>query len=263
MYRAVARRKLQSLLLACYRYALGTGLLSTRYGAAVFEAAYWWYKLRIEARDTDLLRAYVGDGGNVIDVGANIGFFTLKFASWVGASGRVFAIEPEPNNFARLSERVRREGYSSRVCLAEAAAAEGPGELRLAVNPGNPMDHRLADEGLSVRAITLDDLCAGAGWPTICLVKIDVQGAEARVIGGARQLLTCSSPAIFVEIEASSAPGAENGTLLIDDLASLGYTPHTLEEGGARRIDGTDHAIALARRSGYIDFLFLKTMEAG
>lgn len=255
------RRKVQLLLLAIYRYALATGVLSTRIGKAAFEFAYSRYKALVEAGEVDLLRAHVVEGGVVIDVGANIGFFALKFAAWAGASGRVFAIEPEQGNFDRLSHRVKRQGYSSRVSLIQAAAAEKSGELRLAINPINPMDHRLSADGTPVRAITIDDLCASQGWPAVCLIKIDVQGAEGRVIAGALETLNRFSPALYIEIEESSVPGAEPGALLIDDLASLGYLPYTLEKDGAKRVVETDAAIRIVKMHGYADFLFLKKKE--
>ena len=255
------KRIIQEMLLASYRFALATGILSTRLGRATFEFAYSRYKVLLEAGEVELLHAHVVEGGTVIDVGANIGFFTLKFAAWVGASGRVFSIEPEQENFDRLSHRVKRQGYLPRVSLIQAAAAEKSGELRLAINPVNPMDHRLSKDGTRVKAITLDGLCASEGWPQVCLVKIDVQGAESRVIAGAIETLKRCSPALYVEIEASRVPGAEPGALLIDDLASLGYRPCTLRKDGARLVEGTDAAIAIVKMNGYADFLFLKTKE--
>ena len=48
----------------------------------------------------------------------------------------------------------------------------------------------------------------------------------------------------------------------MDDLASLGYRPYTLEKDGAKRVEGTDAAIVIVKMNGYADFLFLKTKEA-
>ncbi|MEK6208836.1 MAG: FkbM family methyltransferase [Pseudomonadota bacterium] len=252
------RREFQGLLIALYRRTLATGILSTRLGKAAFEFAYLTYKALVEAGKVDLLHAHIVEGGIVIDVGANIGFFTLKFARWVGAAGHVFAIEPEQENFDRLSHRVNRQGFSSRVSMIRAVAAEKSGELKLAVNPTNPADHRLSDNGIPVRAIMIDDLCASTGWPAVCLIKIDVQGAEDRVVAGALETLKRFSPALYIEIEETSSAEAENGATLIDRLASLGYLAHTLEKDGAKRVTGTDAAMSIVRANGYADFLFLK-----
>ena len=67
---------------------------------SVFEACYEIYKRLIEAPHA--LRAHVQPGTIVVDVGANVGFFTRYFAEWTGADGRVLAIEPEQQNFERL-----------------------------------------------------------------------------------------------------------------------------------------------------------------
>ena len=255
------RRELQGLLIALYRRAFATGILSTRPGKAAFEFAYLAYKTLLEAGEADLLHVHVAKGGTVIDVGANIGFFTLKFARWVGADGHVFAIEPEQDNFDRLSHRVNRRGVSSRVLMIRAAAAEKSGELKLAVNPTNPADHRLSDDGIAVRAITIDDLCASAGWPAVCLIKIDVQGAEDRVVAGALETLKRFSPALYIEIEEPRVAAAEDGATLIDRLASLDYVAHTFENSGAKRVTGTAAAMSIVRANGYADFLFLKSKK--
>jgi hypothetical protein len=142
--------------------------------------------------------------------------------------------------------------------MIRAVAAEKSGELKLAVNPTNLADHRLSDNGIPVRAITIDDLCASTGWPAVCLIKIDVQGAEGRVVAGALETLKRFSPALYIEIEETSAAEVEDGATLIDRLASLGYLAHTLEKDGARRVTGTDAAMSIVRANGYADFLFLK-----
>jgi len=252
------KRIIQKLLLQSYRFALATGILSTSLGRAAFEFAYSSYKVIFEAGEVGLLSAYVVEGGTVIDVGANIGFFTLKFAAWVGDSGRVFSIEPEQKNFDRLSQRVKQHGYISRVSLVQAAAAEKSGELRLAINQDNPMDHRLSDRGVSVRAITIDELCALNDWPEVCFVKIDVQGAEGRVIAGAIETIKRFSPALFVEIEEGNVKSDIPGALFWDELTSFGYWPYILEKNGPKRFENIHAMFTFVKVNGYADCLFLK-----
>ena len=252
------KRKIQGLLLATYRCALATGILSTRLGSATFEFAYLKYKALFEAGEVNLLRGYVAEGGTVIDVGANIGFFTLNFAAWVGASGQVFAIEPAQDNLERLSYRIKRHGYTQRIILIHAAAADKFGELRLAMNPVNPMDHRLSESGTPVKAITIDGLCELNDWPPVCLIKIDVQGAEGRVIAGAIETIKRFGPALFVEIEDTSVSDYSPGALFLDELTSLGYWPYILRKKGAERVQDINAAITIVKMNGYADFLFLK-----
>src|SRR5437868_9451316 len=105
-------RLIQRGLLRAYSAVRRTGLFDSGPGRDAFEGAYWAYKSLIEARDLGALGAFVAKGSTVVDVGANIGFFTLRFAEWVGPDGRVVAIEPESRNFDCLWARVARRGLA-------------------------------------------------------------------------------------------------------------------------------------------------------
>ena len=74
----------------------------------LFLAVYGIYKRYFEAGPIDRLQEFVPPGSLVIDVGANVGFFSLRFARWVGAEGKVIAIEPEERNCNNLVEAVAR-----------------------------------------------------------------------------------------------------------------------------------------------------------
>ena len=81
----------------------------------VFLTLYPIYKQYFEAGPIDQLREFVPDGSLVIDVGANIGFFSLRFAEWVGDGGKVIAIEPEDQNYENLISALKRAGLGDRV----------------------------------------------------------------------------------------------------------------------------------------------------
>lgn len=250
------KRLIQSTLLAGYRGLRRSGLLATPIGKAVASRGYGAYKAWLE-RDARHLRAWVPPGATVIDVGANVGFFTLKFGRWVGPGGRVIALEPEPANHAALVRAVDKAGLAPRVDVLRAAAAEGPGELLLTLNPDNPADHRLGDSGIAVPALRLDDLLAERHWPAVTLVKIDVQGAESRVLAGAAETLRRLRPGVFIEIDDGALRAAgSSADELIDRLAGHGYGMYALGQGGARAL-GRGEARARCRQLGYADFLFL------
>src|SRR5882757_11076400 len=75
-----------------------------------FLALYPLYKKYFEAGPIDRLREFVPSGSLVIDVGANVGFFSVRFAEWVGDGGKVISIEPEDRNYDSLVWALRREG---------------------------------------------------------------------------------------------------------------------------------------------------------
>ena len=255
------KRIIQQLLLQSYRITSWTGILSTGLGRAIFEFTYFRYKAFFEAGEVELLSAYVVEGGTVIDVGANIGFFTLKFAKWVGDSGRVYSIEPEEKNFDRLSQRVHDNNYKSRVTLVKAAAAEKSGKAMLAINLDNPMDHRLSDSGAPVKAITIDELSAYYDLQKLCLIKIDVQGAEDRVIAGALETIKKFSPVLFVEIEEDSICADSREFIFWEKLIYFGYWPYILEKNGPKRFDNIYGMLTFVKENGYADCLFIKSKD--
>ena len=217
------------MLLALFTTVRRTGVLDTSAGRWVLDRAYEGYKRVIEARNVEQLGRYVIPGTVVVDVGANIGFFTDRFARWVGPGGRVLAIEPEAVNFTRLQRRIMSGGFPDRVELVRAAACDRTETVLLNINPDHPGDHRLSNRGVPVRGLTLDELIADHGWRTVSLIKIDVQGAEMRVLTGARELLNRFRPALFVEIDdAALRAYTSSAAALIELLTALGYKPHRL-----------------------------------
>lgn len=250
--------RFQNLLLAAYRALLRTGLLETRPGYAAFERVYDLYKSALEASSLRHVRDYVRPGSRIVDVGAHVGFFTQRFATWVGPEGHVIALEPEPVNFGRLVRRLRRSGLASRVEAVNAAAVESSGDYFLRVDPWHPGDHQLATSGLPVPGVALDRLVEHDDrWP-VSLMKIDVQGAETRVLTGAAETVRRFRPSLLVEVDdarlrkqGSSAEG------LLGLLASLGYTPQHLSRSGLSRVLGITEAVDIAGGGGrYADFLF-------
>lgn len=145
-----------------------------------------------EPFETLLVQRLVSPGDTVVDVGANIGYYTLQFARLVGATGRVVAFEPDPHNFALLEENVWQNGYRN-VTLVRAAVAARSGGVRLHLNAANRGDHRIyaSDPGrpaIDVEAVALDEYFADHAG-RLDLVKIDVQGAETGVFAGMRRLV--------------------------------------------------------------------------
>lgn len=145
-----------------------------------------------EPFETLLVQRLVSPGDTVVDVGANIGYYTLQFARLVGETGQVFAFEPDPRNFALLEQNVWQNGYRN-VTLVRAAVTARPGSVRLHLNADNRGDHRIyasepGRQAIDVEAVALDDYFSEK-CGRLDLVKIDVQGAEAGVFLGMRGLV--------------------------------------------------------------------------
>lgn len=252
---------LQRALIRLHSGAQRAGLLSTGPGRAVFEHAYGFYKAWIEAGAVEQLRTLAQPGSTVIDVGANIGFFTRRFARWVGPEGRVIALEPEAENFERLTLALTKDGVANRVDALLAAAGETDGTVWLRINPQHPGDHRLAQRGethgQAVPMVRLDDLLAARGWPPVSLIKVDVQGAEERVLAGAARTLAISRPAWFVEVDdAHLRAMGSSAQALVERFTKHGYTARRITRKGITPPLSPAEVLADLPAGSYEDLLF-------
>lgn len=253
------RSRLQAGLIRTYQLIDATGLLSTTFGEWAFRSAYTGYKRFIEAGHLWPLRPLVSPGTSVIDVGANLGFFTLEFARWVRDGGKVIAIEPEAVNYGRLCRAVAGAGMTHLVDTVQAAAAETSGEVGLIVNRRHPGDHRIGDSGVRVPAVTIDDLLAARGWPRVSLVKIDVQGSESRVLAGADETLRSLHPALFIEVcDEALQMSRSSAERLLGGLYDRGYSAYRTAREGIVGPMTDSQALGETRKEHYVDLLFLR-----
>jgi FkbM family methyltransferase len=150
-----------------------------------------------ELNETLLFRAHIRRGSTVVDIGANIGYYTLLSARAVGWRGRVIAVEPDPDNAALLRENVRRNRLRN-VTVLEAAAWRETTRLKLRRDPVNTGDSRIVSgaQGYDVPAVALDERL---GDLPVSLVKIDAQGTDHVALEGLRQTLARCGPVVFTE----------------------------------------------------------------
>lgn len=246
--------RLQRWLLSAYKLACRTGVLSTRPGRAAFLLAYDRYKSIWDAAYLPVLAKLARPGTTVIDVGANVGFYTRRFAEWIRPGGEVIAIEPEELNVESLRRVIGRYGLVN-VKVVQAVASEQSETLRLQPNPYHPADHRIAETGVEVTAISIDDLLRESGWPAVSLVKIDVQGAEERVLRGATRMLEQVRPPMFIEIDdAALREMGSSAQSVLNSLASYRYEIQRVVEG--QRVRATERDIlSLCQQGAYVDLL--------
>jgi FkbM family methyltransferase len=173
----------------------------------------------------------LGAGSVFVDVGANMGVFSLRAAARVGPAGRVHAVEASARNAALLRRSIAENGFEN-VTLHHVAASDRAGELAVLDNAldTNSRVATAAGEGERTRAVRLDDLL-GPLLTRLDLVKIDVEGYEIAAIEGFRSTLARLQPPLVVEVNPATLALAGH-----DDAAAL---PRLLEELGyvARPID--------------------------
>ncbi len=145
-----------------------------------------------EPNETSWFLKRVRQGAVVVDVGANVGYYTLIAGKIVGAEGRVYAFEPDPVAFSILERNVRLNGLTN-VVLEQKAASNEAGSIRLYLSKENRGDHRIFDPGesrqsIEIEAVALDDYFDGRE-SRVDFVKVDTQGAEAVIVDGLDRLI--------------------------------------------------------------------------
>lgn len=191
---------------------------------------------RLERAPLEMFLARICRGMVVWDVGANVGLYSIPAARAAGTEGRVVAFEPIPRNVAYLRRHVELNGLSQ-VTIVEAAVVEQSGTV--ALMPGDsPSEARVCVGGpWLVRGVSLDDWQRSTGAALPALVKIDVEGAEDRVLAGAAGVLGRARPALFLSLHGDRQRAACR-TL----LTSWGYSVASLEPG--RTVDETSEWLA-------------------
>ena len=244
----------QSSALFAYKLAKSSGFLSTNIGHKISTNAYFLYKKLYEPKLDNLL-AMVPKNSTIIDVGANVGFLTLKFSRWVSNNGRVIAIEPEPLNIKTLTQ-ILKDKRIVNVDVINGAAAEKEGTLFLNIHPLNPADHRISENGFPIKAFTIDGLLEASGRLPVSLIKIDVQGAELRVLEGAKKTIAKYRPIILIEIHDEALISAGySAQSLIDILTSNSYELWDDQLNQSRPFSSKDHI--LREKVGYADYIFI------
>ena len=185
-----------------------------------------------------LLRGH-GDG-LFVDVGANFGWFTGLFSLLAGERGQVVAIEPEPQNFALLSENVRMNGLRN-VSLHAVPVGEKPKAvtMRLA-SRGNPGRHSIDEQvdgaAGATQLVTLDELLQP--WPgRIALLKMDIEGYEIDALRGATATLARCDRVLVEYSPALLKRFGREPAEFFDLIRQAGLEFHVDRDGGLHRLD--------------------------
>jgi FkbM family methyltransferase len=208
-----------------------------------------------------LLRRILRPGDTFVDVGANFGALSVAAANLIGPGGSVICFEPVPANFARLTKNLK-QSMATKVTLvldpraigAERGAVEmhlnfwdGCHTIDATVNMGSRTGSLMVDQ------VTLDEALQHHQVQHVHVLKVDVEGAELRVLAGASGLLRAGRiDAIVLEVCDPSEPGkADNAKQVAGLLEGAGFTGHQIGGAGLNAWDWRSH---LARQ----DVLFTR-----
>jgi FkbM family methyltransferase len=211
-----------------------------------------------------VLDRYAKPGMSVVDIGANIGCFTMLLASLVGPSGLVVAVEPNSEN-VKLLEASRRANGFQQVLVLQAAAGRQTGLLMLNISYSNGMTGELPD---NLEAIFASNPVPSFALDVILpkdkhfnLVKIDVEGAELNALIGLSETIDRDRPVIVSEFSPGMLPGISrcSGPEYLRFLIDKGYRIGVIAQDGSEKRfrDDVDAVMGAYSHSGvdHIDII--------
>lgn len=144
-------------------------------------------------------------GSRVVEVGANLGYYTVTMAGAVGASGSITALEANPRLAGMVERSLNLNGFAQRSKVVPKAALDQPGAIDFVVSRSNSgggfvtlWDHMPYEDGqvLKIEAVRIDDLDPGR----VDMIRIDAEGSEAFILRGAEATLK-ANPEIVICME--------------------------------------------------------------
>jgi len=224
--------------------------------------ALWFWKLRIlEYEVIGLLPRLCSPGMKILDIGANIGLYTLLFAKYAGPAGQVWAFEPDQRNADTLQRNLRLNGHENVSVDTRAVGAEST-KGRLFLSDSHQGDHRMFDgdesrDAIDIDVVAIDDMFQNG--ESIDLVKIDVQGAEEMVLAGMQEVMSRSRAlTLIVEIgeDEFAAPGCSAASTM-SRLDALGFSLAYVDTKSAEivPVDSSNEFLAALHGRQYLNLL--------
>lgn len=225
----------QHALVTVYRFVSARLNLHGTVLGKSYRRLYFTYKNIVDRHLLATARKLAKPDTLVVDVGANIGFFSVALARHANVS--VLAFEPDQQNYQTLSKVAAERRLAGRIHPFMLALSDKTGTGSLYLSDLAPTDHKLinsrSSRAVEIEIARLDDFLArhpDLAKTSVSLIKIDVQGAELLVLRGMQQTLAANShPPILIEyspddlIHAGATPRE-----FFDAFLALGYVPHTL-----------------------------------
>jgi len=203
----------------------------------------------------------IGRGMTVLDLGAHIGYYTLIAAKLVGPEGKVFAFEPEPQNFSLLERNVALNGYKN-VTLVQKAVSDKTGIAEFYLDTES-WGHSLSPIGRSKESISVSVICIDEFIPegtAVDVIKINIEGAEGRAVRGMERLLTKGdTKVIMIDFHLEGIEGQNSSPKEIwDKLTDFGFEMYDIQDDETRRIDFKQALQMANKRNGGIHLLCLR-----
>ena len=190
-----------------------------------------------EKGTTRVFTELVKEGMNVVDIGANVGYYTLLAARRVGPHGKVYAFEPGPQDFKLLTGNLQLNGYENVIAIQKAVSNE-TGTASFFLSPRGSTAHSLlpsrdySKETIAIETVTLDEFFEKARSPAIQVIKMDIEGWEIEALDGMRRTIIGNNQlTMIVEfIPWLLLSRGMSALALTDKLMELGFTISVVDE---------------------------------
>jgi FkbM family methyltransferase len=188
-----------------------------------------------EPEETKTLKSLVSRGFISMDVGANVGEYSLRLARLTGETGHVHSFEPSPECFEVLSQNVSRNGLGERVHIHKIALSDYCGTAVLQMDRDGARNTiapnaRLPEPRGEIRVpcTTVDAFVERRGIAKVDLMKIDAEGAELAILQGSRETLSRCKPVILAEVRADlSDRFSASREEIFEYMRSCGYSVYS------------------------------------
>ena len=198
-----------------------------------------------ERRNLKRVLALVSEGGVCLDVGANVGVYALHFAKRVGKRGKVYAFEASPKVTQKLRKNIALNTLEKIIEVEEWAVADQKGVVSFAVSPdgnsgwGHIGEDERFGETISIPTNTLDNFFEERKIHSVDVMKVDIEGAEDKLIEGAQKILSEKRIRhIYMEFCKMSS---EEVKCRMEKLESFGYFPEKDDESILSRMKKDDY----------------------
>jgi FkbM family methyltransferase len=190
---------------------------------------------------TDWLKHHTKTGDYCLDIGGNLGFYTIKLGKWVSPSGKVAAFEANPAMVKRIQDHIDLNNFAHVHVIDKAVDNEiKVTQFYISVDVENdPGKNSLFPEavhgkyeGVDVPTVTIDTFMAESGWDRLDVIKMDIEGNDCHALLGAKETFARFRPFLVFEYSAKTPP--EIASAAISMLQDLGYHLQILHPNGDR-----------------------------
>ncbi|MEP7169780.1 MAG: FkbM family methyltransferase [Bacteroidota bacterium] len=213
-----------------------------KYSFPFYKFFYYRFKNKQDAFEIELMKKLIKKGDHVLDIGANIGFYSGIMSNLVGENGKVYCFEPDELNFKYLSKNVNGK---KNVELIKKAVAEDDGQIQIYTSDVINVEHTIYkpehfDSTYSVEKTSVDNYVRQKF--SVSFIKMDIQGAELKALEGMKQTLLGNKDVVLMTevhpyflLNCGTAPNQ-----IIEFIQSLQFSIFLIDSRSLKKLNDSD-----------------------